>query len=235
MKQRVRLENHGAGTSPRIHRNLHRLQQMTVRNLPWTSPTSPSYMLPPGPYSAGRTAYPYAALIGQAILSSMEHRLTLKDIYEWIATVYPHFKRGENTWMNSIRHVLSTTVHFRKVRVERLGGRSHWAIFDEDLECFRNGEYRKTESIPQRAGGGTQKRSADEGEAETTLAGNRVKRQKTVVSVTPDFPPFSLFFLARHPQRNILIPMTVKCLRSPSLCPGLSFHRCLSLLTWPTA
>ncbi|KAJ6533264.1 hypothetical protein B0H10DRAFT_1650318, partial [Mycena sp. CBHHK59/15] len=73
------------------------------------------YVLPPGPYSNQRPHYPYAALIGQAILSSSDHRLMLKDIYGWISIVYPHFRRGDKTWMNSVRHVLSTTAHFRKV------------------------------------------------------------------------------------------------------------------------
>ncbi|KAJ7502360.1 hypothetical protein B0H11DRAFT_1650166, partial [Mycena galericulata] len=78
-------------------------------------PNSPRYILPPGPYSDERPPVTYAALIGQAILSSQDHSLALRDIYRWIAIVYPHFKLGETTWMNSIRHVLSTTTHFRKV------------------------------------------------------------------------------------------------------------------------
>ncbi|KAF8892073.1 hypothetical protein BD779DRAFT_88142 [Infundibulicybe gibba] len=101
------------------------------------------YVLPPGPYMPQKPDASYAALIGQAILSSPEHRLTLQEIYDWITIVYPYFKRGETTWMNSIRHVLSTTVCFRKVVRERSVGRSLWAIWDEDLECFKGGGFRK--------------------------------------------------------------------------------------------
>ncbi|KAF8074988.1 hypothetical protein FPV67DRAFT_609448 [Lyophyllum atratum] len=101
------------------------------------------YTLPPGPYSPHKPELSYAALVGQAILSSPEHRLTLQEIYDWITIVYPHFKRGETTWMNSIRHVLSTTICFRKVPRERSVGRTLWAIWDEDLECFQNGGFRK--------------------------------------------------------------------------------------------
>ncbi|KAJ7933302.1 hypothetical protein B0H13DRAFT_1579327, partial [Mycena leptocephala] len=68
----------------------------------------PPYTLPPGPYSNQRPNYTYAALIGQAILSSQNHRLRLQDIYEWISIVYPYFKHGEKTWMNNIRHGLTT-------------------------------------------------------------------------------------------------------------------------------
>lgn len=45
--------------------------------------------------------------------------------------------------MNSIRHVLSTTVCFRKVPRDRSVGRTQWAIWDEDLECFKGGNFRK--------------------------------------------------------------------------------------------
>lgn len=101
------------------------------------------YTLPPGPYSPNKPDLSYAALLGRAILSSPEHRLTLQEIYDWITIVYPYFKRGETTWMNSIRHVLSTTVCFRKVTRDRALGRTLWAIWDEDIECFKNGGFRK--------------------------------------------------------------------------------------------
>ncbi|PCH44182.1 hypothetical protein WOLCODRAFT_138811 [Wolfiporia cocos MD-104 SS10] len=101
------------------------------------------YTLPPGPYSSEKPEFAYAGLIGQAILSSPQHRLTLQDIYEWITTVYPYYKRGEQTWMNSIRHCLSTMAVFRKVPRGRAEGKSLWAVFDQDVECFEGGGFRK--------------------------------------------------------------------------------------------
>ena len=101
------------------------------------------FKLPPGPYSHTKPDLPYAALIGQAILASPDHRLTLQEIYDYITIVYPHFKRNEQTWMNSIRHVLSTTIVFRKVQRDRAAGRTLWAIFDQDLDCFVGGGFRK--------------------------------------------------------------------------------------------
>ena len=101
------------------------------------------FKLPLGPYSHTKPDLPYAALIGQAILASPEHRLTLQEIYDFITIVYPHFKRNEQTWMNSIRHVLSTTIVFRKVQRDRTAGRTLWAIFDQDLDCFVGGGFRK--------------------------------------------------------------------------------------------
>ena len=101
------------------------------------------YTLPPGPYSTKKPDASYAALVGRAILSSPKHALTLQEIYDWITIVHPHFKRGETTWMNSIRHVLSTTACFRKHTRERSAGRTLWAIWDCDLECFKNGGFDK--------------------------------------------------------------------------------------------
>ena len=102
------------------------------------------YTLPPGPYFKEKPDFSYAALIGQAILSSPEHRLTLQDIYEWITTVYPFYTRGEQTWMNSIRHSLSTMAVFRKITRGRNEGKSLWAILDCDIPCFANGGFRKS-------------------------------------------------------------------------------------------
>ncbi|KAH8103979.1 hypothetical protein BXZ70DRAFT_1052099 [Cristinia sonorae] len=102
------------------------------------------YTLPDGPYSREKPEYSYAAIIGQAILSSPEHRLALQDIYEWITTVYPYYQRGEQTWMNSVRHALSTMAVFRKVPRTRMEGKSLWAIFEDDLPCFAGGGFRKS-------------------------------------------------------------------------------------------
>ena len=124
------------------------------------------YTLPPGPYLSKKPDLSYAALVGRAILSSPKHALTLQEIYDWITIVHPHFKRGETTWMNSIRHVLSTTACFRKHTRERSVGRTLWAIWDCDLECFRNGGFRKQYCKDlvdgKRAAADVKKRSAEE-------------------------------------------------------------------------
>ncbi|KAI0051025.1 hypothetical protein FA95DRAFT_1587475 [Auriscalpium vulgare] len=133
------------------------------------------FILPPGPYSLLKPDLPYAALIGQAILASREHRLTLQEIYDFITIVYPHFKRNEQTWMNSIRHVLSTTVVFRKVQRDRAAGRTLWAIFDQDLECFASGGFRKefcADMADQKARYTSRKRPAED------AAARKAKRAK---------------------------------------------------------
>ncbi|KIJ20666.1 hypothetical protein PAXINDRAFT_165560 [Paxillus involutus ATCC 200175] len=134
------------------------------------------YKLPPGPYSTKKPDLSYAALIGQAILSSPEHRLTLQEIYDWITIVYPHFQRNETTWMNSIRHVLSTTVCFRKVPRDRSLGRTLWAIWDCDLECFANGNFRKEFCAEYKEA--AKRAQPKKRPAEESGSGRRSKRQK---------------------------------------------------------
>ena len=171
------------------------------------------FTLPPGPYSSEKPDLPYAALIGQAILSSPNHRLTLQEIYDWITIVYPHFKRNEQTWMNSIRHVLSTTIVFRKVQRDRAEGRTLWAIWDRDLECFANGGFRKercAEMQEQKARYATKKRTAGDS------LPRKAKRTKKSVKQEPQAEV--------APAEPAELPMPVPQMGVPlSAIPGMSF------------
>ncbi|KAG6333061.1 hypothetical protein ID866_6030 [Astraeus odoratus] len=160
------------------------------------------YKLPPGPYSTTKPDLSYAALIGQAILSSPEHRLTLQEIYDWITIVYPYFKRNETTWMNSIRHVLSTTVCFRKVTRDRSLGRTQWAIWDCDLECFANGNFRKEFCAELREA--AKKAQPKKRPVDDSASGRKPKRQKksatAVDTSSPALPTAPVSQLPYHPS-----------------------------------
>ena len=164
------------------------------------------FKLPPGPYSNQKPDLPYAALIGQAILSSPEHRLTLQEIYDWITIVYPYFKRNEQTWMNSIRHVLSTTIVFRKVQRDRSVGRTLWAIFDRDLECFSSGLFRKefcSEMQEQKARYTSKKRPADD-----SLPRKSKRSRKAVkIEAPPPLPLQMGIALANLPTMSFSAPI----------------------------
>lgn len=143
------------------------------------------YALPPGPYSTVKPDYSYAALIGQAILSSPRHRLTLQDIYEWISTVYPHYRRDEQTWMNSVRHALSTMAVFRKVPRIRAEGKSLWAIWDSDIACFANGCFKKSLCADMNKPESISKSSRKRASLDETLA-TKPKKRKTSISKDAD-------------------------------------------------
>ncbi|KAJ7814037.1 hypothetical protein B0H13DRAFT_1925031, partial [Mycena leptocephala] len=103
-------------------------------------PNPPRYILPPGRPS---TSGPPSPMLLPSVRLFCRRRTTVSHFvtYRWIAIVYPHFKLGETTWMNSIRHVVNTTTHFRKVRIQNAAAKFHWAILDEDLGSFVNGGY----------------------------------------------------------------------------------------------
>ncbi|KAH9916323.1 uncharacterized protein B0H18DRAFT_73862 [Fomitopsis serialis] len=200
------------------------------------------YVLPPGPYSEDKPDCAYAGLIGQAILSSPEHRLTLQDIYEWITTVHPYYKRGEQTWMNSVRHCLSTMAVFRKVPRVRNEGKSLWAIFDDDVAAFASGSFKKSlcadmvkQEKEKQAKRGPRKRGAAMDD------GRDSKRHKSVhvdaegsrpaaphPMLPPYFPPFHVnpnqqpYYQAYAPQA---IPAEVVF---PPLPPNAGFARSVS-------
>ncbi|KAK0566061.1 hypothetical protein OC861_003423 [Tilletia horrida] len=65
-----------------------------------------------------RPPFSYAGLIAQAINSSPEGRLTLREIYQWISTqfpaLYPMAGPESQGWQNTVRHNLSLNKAFKK-------------------------------------------------------------------------------------------------------------------------
>ena len=163
------------------------------------------YVIPPGPYPAEKPDLSYAALIGQAILSSKEHRLSLQHIYEWISKVYPYYKRTDQIWMNSIRHVLSTSIVFRKV--QRGQNKSLWAILDKDLPCFE--------------GGGFDRRLCEDMNNTKSKPRPRKRRMET-----SNEPPVKRFKLERPPAVPVPYyhPHTASMVANPHLQPYYSAY-----------
>ncbi|KAF9052332.1 hypothetical protein BDZ89DRAFT_1107610 [Hymenopellis radicata] len=106
------------------------------------------YTLPPGPYDAAEPNVPLQALIGQAILSSKDRCLTLREISSYICTVYPFYSVSSDdaAWMKNLSRKVNSSYFFiipqdrsdkRKVNL--------YSIADKDLPLFANGgfEFRK--------------------------------------------------------------------------------------------
>jgi len=108
-------------------------------------PTPRYFRLPPGhgTSKAKPSSVSYAGLIGQAILSSSDGRLSLAEIYLWISSVYPYYERGDRGWQNSIRHNLSLNKSFVKLeRDSTIPGKGGlWAIEAGHEHRFHNGLY----------------------------------------------------------------------------------------------
>ncbi|KAK1154936.1 forkhead box protein N2-like [Acipenser oxyrinchus oxyrinchus] len=105
---------------------------------------SPRIQLPPGageprsdPSSASscsKPPYSFSSLIFMAIDGSPSQCLPVKDIYDWILLTFPYFQKAPGGWKNSVRHNLSLSKCFRKMRKDKsknMGKGSLWSVDPE--------------------------------------------------------------------------------------------------------
>eukprot|EP00736_Rhodelphis_marinus_P006623 Rmarinus@m.3733 len=100
--------------------------------------------------------FSYAALIGQAIMSTPDKKFTLSQIYQWIMQTYPYYKTADPGWQNSIRHNLSLNKCFVKVpRSDNEPGKgAFWTIETAFEKGFIDGSF----LVKRRPGTGTKKK-----------------------------------------------------------------------------
>lgn len=91
----------------------------------------------------GKPPFSYVALICMAIASSIEKKLTLSDIYNFVTQRFPFYKTCKANWKNSIRHNLTLNDCFVKLpRDPRAAGKGNfWTIDPNSVDMFDNGSF----------------------------------------------------------------------------------------------
>ena len=139
-----------------MHHHHHHQQQQHI-NVPEVAPALANFtplVVNVGQYDA-RTKPPfsYAALIGQAIFSTPNRRMSLADIYTHIMTIYPFYRKQDAGWQNSIRHNLSLNECFVKTQrgPDEPGKGCLWSVLSGTEEQFTGGNFYKKGKVPKSA------------------------------------------------------------------------------------
>ena len=101
----------------------------------------------------GKPEHSYIALISMSILASIEKKLVLSDIYQYIMDNFQYYNNQERAWRNSIRHNLSLNECFIKAGRAENGKGNYWAIHPACIEDFSKGDYRRRHARRRARGG----------------------------------------------------------------------------------
>ncbi|KAM3866816.1 uncharacterized protein ACN63O_008507 [Diretmus argenteus] len=86
------------------------------------------------PSASSKPPYSFSSLIFMAIEDSLDKKLPVKGIYEWIVNNFPYYRTASGGWRNSVRHNLSLSKSFRRIHrdtSQSVGKGSLWCVCPE--------------------------------------------------------------------------------------------------------
>lgn len=94
-----------------------------------------------------RPPYSYIALIVMAINSREDRKISVREIYRFIESRFPYYRKNKQAWQNGIRHNLSLNSCFQKVNRQdwdQTEEKGHlWTIASGHEDMFDGGNYRR--------------------------------------------------------------------------------------------
>ncbi|RKP08512.1 hypothetical protein THASP1DRAFT_23508 [Thamnocephalis sphaerospora] len=92
-----------------------------------------------------RPPFSYASLIAQAILSSPERRLTLREIYQWLMERYPTLYRADDSSWQCFCKAARLDVDPAAQSSKGKGG--YWTVDAAYMPLFRNGQWQRAADL----------------------------------------------------------------------------------------